>query len=213
MNYVYKLRNGSGSCPEITAVAMSGNAEVSITQKSVNETSFVICQSDRDKNTENYRTYRIYFEESTVNDGLTATERDVFIRRVAGACQLFVATIRKDVTFILYDQTGHMVNKVMIRKRREDKTPYDRRIVSLQLLHERNIFYDAQYFEDEYSKYKGYGHSTPEEGIRLKEESRAKELVFIHHSPAHNDLCLYEAERKYIQKGAHFAREGEVIVL
>ena len=114
MNYVYKLRNGSGSCPEITAVAMSGNAEVSITQKSVNETSFVICQSDRDKNTENYRTYRIYFEESTVNDGLTATERDVFIRRVAGACQLFVATIRKDVTFILYDQTGRMVNKVMI---------------------------------------------------------------------------------------------------
>lgn len=114
MNYVYKLRNGSGSCPEITAVAMSGNAEVSITQKSVNETSFVICQSDRDKNTENYRTYRIYFEESSVNDGLTATERDVFIRRVAGACQLFVATIRKDVTFILYDQTGHMVNKVMI---------------------------------------------------------------------------------------------------
>lgn len=114
MNYVYKLRNGSGSCPEITAVAMSGNAEVSITQKSVNETSFVICQSDRDKNTENYRTYRIYFEESTVNDGLTATERDVFIRRVAGACQLFVATIRKDVTFILYDQTGHMLYREMI---------------------------------------------------------------------------------------------------
>lgn len=114
MNYVYKLRNGSGSCPEITAVAMSGNAEVSITQKSVNETSFVICQSDRDKNTEKYRTYRIYFEESTVNDGLTATERDVFIRRVAGACQLFVATIRKDVTFILYDQTGRMLYREMI---------------------------------------------------------------------------------------------------
>ena len=114
MDYVYKLRNGSGSCPEITAVAMSGNAEVSITQKSVNETSFVICQSDRDKNTENYRTYRIYFEESTVNDGITATEKDVFIRRVAGACQLFVATIRKDVTFILYDQTGRMLYREMI---------------------------------------------------------------------------------------------------
>ena len=39
--------------------------------------------------------------------------------------------------------TASIVNKVMIRKRREDKTPYDRRIVSLQLLHERNIFYDA----------------------------------------------------------------------
>ncbi|MCR5558448.1 MAG: hypothetical protein K6F75_12925 [Butyrivibrio sp.] len=24
------------------------------------------------------------------------------------------------------------------------------------------ILYDAQYFENEYEKYKGYGHSTPE---------------------------------------------------
>ena len=75
------------------------------------------------------------------------------------------------------------------------------------------ILYDAQYFADEYEKYRGYGHSTPEEGLKLKEQSGAGELVFIHHSPAHNDLCLYEAERKYIPKGAHFAREGEVLYL
>jgi len=39
--------------------------------------------------------------------------------------------------------TASMVNKVMIRKRREDKTPYDRRIANLQRLHEKNIPYDA----------------------------------------------------------------------
>ena len=39
--------------------------------------------------------------------------------------------------------TASMVNKVMIRKRRKDNTPFDRRIVSLQTLHEKNITYDA----------------------------------------------------------------------
>ena len=75
------------------------------------------------------------------------------------------------------------------------------------------LFYDAQYFDKEYEKYKGYGHSTPDEGLKLKEMSGAGELVFIHHSPAHNDLYLYEAERRYIPKGAHFARQGEVFYL
>lgn len=75
------------------------------------------------------------------------------------------------------------------------------------------ILYDAQYFEDEYPRYKGYGHSTPEEGLKLKEMCGAGEMAFIHHSPAHNDLCLYETERKYISRGAHFAREGEVFYI
>ncbi len=75
------------------------------------------------------------------------------------------------------------------------------------------LLYDAQYTEDEYEKFKGYGHSTPEEGLKLKEKSGAREIVFIHHSPKHNDLFLYENERRYIEKGAHFAREGEVFYL
>lgn len=39
--------------------------------------------------------------------------------------------------------TASMVNKVMTRKRDADRKPYDRRIVSLQRLHEKNIPYDA----------------------------------------------------------------------
>ncbi len=45
-----------------------------------------------------------------------------------------------DQTMIL---TASMVNKVMIRKRHSDGKPYDRHIVSLQTLHEKNIPYDA----------------------------------------------------------------------
>jgi phosphoribosyl 1,2-cyclic phosphodiesterase len=75
------------------------------------------------------------------------------------------------------------------------------------------LFYDAQYTTEEYPKYKGFGHSTPEEGLKLKEISGAKELAFIHHSAQHNDLFLYQEERKYVALGAHFAREGEVFYL
>lgn len=75
------------------------------------------------------------------------------------------------------------------------------------------LLYDAQYMEDEYEKCRGYGHSTPEEGIKIKEKSGAKEIVFIHHSPEHNDLFLYESERRYTERAAHFAREGEVFYL
>jgi hypothetical protein len=103
--YVYKLRNGSGSCPAIKAVPMSENAEVSITEMPVNDTTVIYCTAQDGTD----RVYKIYFEESKVNDGMSATEKDVFLRRVPGSNQLFVATIRKDVTFVMYDQYGHMV--------------------------------------------------------------------------------------------------------
>ena len=103
--YVYKLRNGSGSCPAIKAVPMSENAEVSITEMPVNDTTVIYCTAQDGSD----RVYKIFFEESDVNDGLSATENDVFLRRIPGTYQLFVATIRKDVTFVMYDQYGHMV--------------------------------------------------------------------------------------------------------
>ncbi len=75
------------------------------------------------------------------------------------------------------------------------------------------ILYDAQYTSSEYPQFKGFGHSTPEEGLKIKEISGAKEMAFIHHSPKHNDLFLYQEERKYLTQGAHYAREGEVFYL
>lgn len=108
--YVYMLRNGAGSCPTIKAIPMSENAEISITEMPVNDTTVIYCTAQDGSD----RVYRILFLESQVNDGLAATEKDVFLRRVAGAYQLFVATIRKDVTFVLYDQDGHMLYYQMI---------------------------------------------------------------------------------------------------
>ena len=113
--YTYMLKNGASATPVVYGETTSDLAEVDATKSDpkvgvVNDTLNIYCTAQDGSE----RIYRILFLESTVNDGLTASERDVFVRRVAGAYQLFVATIRKDVTFILYDQNGHMLYNHMV---------------------------------------------------------------------------------------------------
>ena len=108
--YVYKLKNGASTTPAVYGIPTSVNAEVDATEDdpkvgAVNDTLKIYCTAQDGSE----RVYRIYFEESTINDALSATPNDVFVRRVKGANQLFVATIRKDVTFIMYDHTGRRI--------------------------------------------------------------------------------------------------------
>ena len=108
--YTYYLKNGASATPAVYGVPMSENAEVDATEDdpkvgAVNDTLNIYCTAQ--DGTE--RIYRIYFAESTINDALKPTANDVFVRRVKGANQLFVATIRKDVTFILLDHTGKRI--------------------------------------------------------------------------------------------------------
>ena len=77
------------------------------------------------------------------------------------------------------------------------------------------LLYDAQYKSEEYEKYKGYGHSTPEAGIKIAKRSNSRKLLFIHHSPSRNDKELSELElnlslqNEYMQ----FARAGSEIFI
>jgi hypothetical protein len=109
--YTYVLKNGASNTPTVYGVPMSVNAVVDATESEpksgiVNDTLNIYCTAQ--DGTE--RIYRIYFRESEINDGIVATSsREVFIRRVSGANQLFVSTIRSGVFFYLYDRNGHMV--------------------------------------------------------------------------------------------------------
>jgi len=47
------------------------------------------------------------------------------------------------------------------------------------------VVYDATYTNDEYSNFKGYGHSTWQEGVRLCEAAGVGQLVLYHHRPRH----------------------------
>ena len=72
------------------------------------------------------------------------------------------------------------------------------------------LLYDAQYTAEEYERYKGYGHSTPEEGIKVATAAGAKKLIFVHHAPLRNDEELAALERKF---GVEFAKAGDEFLL
>lgn len=52
------------------------------------------------------------------------------------------------------------------------------------------VIYDATYTEEEYPNYRGWGHSTWNEGVRLCQAAGAERLVAFHHDPDHTDADL-----------------------
>ena len=77
------------------------------------------------------------------------------------------------------------------------------------------LIYDAMFFDDEYPPYMGWGHSTVNEGLKLKQLSNSKRMLLFHHSPDHNDLMLDRAQEKIsrIDENCSFAKCGEEIFL
>ena len=72
------------------------------------------------------------------------------------------------------------------------------------------VIYDATYTDQEYPKFKGFGHSTWQEGLRLVETAGAETLVIFHHDPSHDDDFMDEIARQAetARSGAVVAREG-----
>lgn len=77
------------------------------------------------------------------------------------------------------------------------------------------IIYDAHFTDEEYPCFKGWGHSTWQEGVKLAEEAAARQLLLFHHNPERNDRQMEELEKfirsRYAKAG--MAREGLVIEL
>ncbi len=72
------------------------------------------------------------------------------------------------------------------------------------------LVYDGQYTEDEYQKYRGFGHSTASEGKIVAKKAHADAVWITHHAPYHQDAMLLEMEK---DAGIHFARRNERISL
>ena len=56
------------------------------------------------------------------------------------------------------------------------------------------MIYDCMYTDAEFEHFRGYGHSTWEEGVRLCEAAGVKRLVIFHHRPGRDDEDL-QADR------------------
>ena len=75
------------------------------------------------------------------------------------------------------------------------------------------ILYDAQYTPEEYVRCRGFGHSTYEKAIELKDMTGAGKVILVHHNPSHNDEYmdrLSEVIRERGEGDISFAREGSV---
>ncbi|MEW6711713.1 MAG: MBL fold metallo-hydrolase [Candidatus Riflebacteria bacterium] len=86
------------------------------------------------------------------------------------------------------------------------------------------LIFDGQYTPQEYAPHKfnlegpgkqGFGHSTPQEGVRAAKAAGAKRLVITHHDPLHDDAFLnsFESEIRKLFADTVFAREGMTIEL
>ncbi|HSA82188.1 MAG TPA: MBL fold metallo-hydrolase [Geminicoccaceae bacterium] len=75
------------------------------------------------------------------------------------------------------------------------------------------VIYDATYTEAEYPRYRGWGHSTWSEGVRLCRAAGAKRLIAFHHDPDHDDAALDEiaAQLGRAMPGSEVAQEGMVL--
>ncbi|MCR9221437.1 MAG: MBL fold metallo-hydrolase [Alphaproteobacteria bacterium] len=75
------------------------------------------------------------------------------------------------------------------------------------------MVYDATYTDAEYPRYRGFGHSTWEEGCRVADAAGVKTLVLFHHEPSHNDERMDEIAEAAAEArpGTVTAREGMVL--
>ena len=52
------------------------------------------------------------------------------------------------------------------------------------------VIYDSTYSDDDFYRYAGWGHSTWQQGIRLCQAARVRQLAIFHHDPENSDTVM-----------------------
>lgn len=84
----------------------------------------------------------------------------------------------------------------------------------LRLIDKVDLFvYDATFLDEEMATFKGFGHSSWQQAVRLAQAAGAKQVGFIHHSFNRTDAELTKIERaaKRLFPGAFCGRDLQVI--
>jgi phosphoribosyl 1,2-cyclic phosphodiesterase len=72
------------------------------------------------------------------------------------------------------------------------------------------LIHDGQYTDEEYVKYRGWGHSTWRTAVEVAKRAEVKKLIITHHDPDHDDDMLdsMESECQKEFPNSVFAKEG-----
>jgi phosphoribosyl 1,2-cyclic phosphodiesterase len=87
---------------------------------------------------------------------------------------------------------------------------------ALALMQDADLaIYDTTYTEAEMSKYRGFGHSTWQEGVKLAKLSGVERLAMFHHAPSRTDdeLDRMQTQAQASLPGAFAAFDGQTIAL
>lgn len=77
------------------------------------------------------------------------------------------------------------------------------------------LIHDGQYTDEEYVKYKGWGHSRWRDAVEVAKRANVRQLIITHHDPDHDDNFLDAMEKECQQEfpNSLFAREGQEVVV
>jgi ribonuclease BN (tRNA processing enzyme) len=75
------------------------------------------------------------------------------------------------------------------------------------------MVYDSAYTDEEYPKFKGWGHSTWQEALKVANAANVKNTFLFHHDPSHNDDRMDQIAKEVasLNPSARPAVEGEEI--
>ncbi|WMS41002.1 MBL fold metallo-hydrolase [Acuticoccus sp. MNP-M23] len=77
------------------------------------------------------------------------------------------------------------------------------------------MVYDAMYRDEEYPRFKGWGHSTPGQALALAKRANVGHTVLFHHDPTRTDDQIDTMAAELVDAGekASFARQGDTLLL
>ncbi len=84
----------------------------------------------------------------------------------------------------------------------------------LRLIENCDLFlYDSSFWDSEMERYRGFGHSTWQQAVRLAREAGARQIGFTHHAPWRTDAELDAAGRDAKEEfpDSFFAHDGQVL--
>jgi len=79
-------------------------------------------------------------------------------------------------------------------------TEYESKTVNVDFLnfikYSDLVIFDAAYSDEEFENYKGWGHSTWQQAIKICQKAGAMQLALYHHAPHHTDTILDQIDRE-----------------
>ena len=75
------------------------------------------------------------------------------------------------------------------------------------------LIYDAAYTNEEYPNFKGWGHSTWQEAVKVSREASVKQTLLFHHDPSHDDKKMDEIAVLAARNSLPFVRRSRAKLL